>query len=306
MTTDHARQARQAEHTGQLTPQTQPDKKIQRERAEQLRVWHQQQPILVLPNAWDAASARVFEQVGFRAIATTSSGIAAVYGYPDGEQIRRDQMIEAIQHIVAAVACPVTADIEAGYGDTVEAKLDTIRQVIAAGAVGINIEDSANSGNGAQALVDVASQAEVIRAIRAAATSEWDVPLVINARVDVYLHGVGDAGERFDETVRRAIAYREAGADCVFPIGLADGPTIGKLVRAVGGSPVNILAGPQTPAVAELAHMGVARVSVGGGLARVALGAVRRAADELLRQGTFTNMAQDALPGPDFRRLFSG
>ena len=281
-----------------------PDIQQQQARATQLREWHQQPPILVLPNAWDAASARLFAQAGARAIATTSSGIAAAFGVPDGEQLDRALMLAAIRRIAAAVSCPVTADIEAGYGDTMEQKLDTIRQVVAAGAVGINLEDSAASGTGAPALVDVAAQAALIRAIRAAATTEWSIPLVINARVDVYLHGLADADERFAETVRRATAYRAAGADCVFPIGVADAATIGELVRAVGG-PLNILAGPQTPTIPALAQLGVARVSVGGGLARVALGAARRAAEELLWQGTFTRMAQDALPAADFRRLFA-
>lgn len=287
---------------GQSRQSTPPTQQL---RAEQLRRWHQQQPILVLPNAWDAASARVFEQASCRAVATTSSGIAAAYGYPDGEHMSRDLMIEAVRRIVAAVACPVTADIEAGYGDTVDAKLDTIRQVVTAGAVGINIEDSTTSGSGAPQLVDMAAQIALIQAIRAAATTEWGVPLVINARVDVYLHGAGDASDRFAEAVRRANAYREAGADCVFPIGLSDAATIAELVRAVGG-PLNILANSQTPSIEELARLGVARVSFGGGLARVALGAVRRAAQEILEHGTFTNMAQDALPAPDFRRLFAG
>lgn len=278
--------------------------RTQQTHATQLRQWHQQPPILVLPNAWDAASARVFEQAGARAIATTSSGVAAALGYPDGEHMSRDLMIETIGRIAAAVTCPVTADIEAGYGDTVAAKLDTIERVVAAGAVGINIEDSTSIETGLHSFVDVTEQAELIQTIRAAAVG-WGVPLVINARVDVYLHGEGDASARLNEAVRRATAYREAGADCVFPIGLADGPTIGELVRALGGSPVNILAGPQTPSIPELADLGVARVSVGGGLTRVALGAARRAAEELLRQGTFTSIARDALPGPDFRRLFA-
>ncbi|HEX8733101.1 MAG TPA: isocitrate lyase/phosphoenolpyruvate mutase family protein [Ktedonobacterales bacterium] len=279
-------------------------REMQRARAEQLRQWHQQPPILVLPNAWDAGSARVFERVGFRAVATTSSGVAVANGYHDGERMSRDLMVEAVGRIVAAVACPVTADIEAGYGDSVEAKLATIQRIVAVGAVGVNIEDSASDETGAPTLVDVAQQAALIRAIRTAANDDWGVPLVINARVDVYLHGEGDAEQRLAEAVRRAIAYREAGADCVFPIGLSDATTIGELVRAVG-CPVNILAGPHTPTIPELAQLGVARVSVGGGFARVALGAARRAAEELLRQGTFTSMAQDALPGPDFWSLFA-
>ncbi|MDE3228321.1 MAG: isocitrate lyase/phosphoenolpyruvate mutase family protein [Chloroflexota bacterium] len=277
---------------------------MQRARAEQLRQWHQQSPILVLPNAWDAGSARVFERVGFRAVATTSSGVAAANGYHDGERMSRDLMVESVGRIVAAVACPVTADIEAGYGDSVAAKLATIQRVVATGAVGVNIEDSTSGETGAPPLVDVAEQAALIRAIRTTANDEWGVPLVINARVDVYLHDEGDTEQRLAETVRRAIAYREAGADCVFPIGLSDAAAIGELVRAVS-CPVNILAGPHTPTIPELAQLGVARISVGGGFARVALGAARRAAEELLQHGTFTSMAQDALPGADFWNLFA-
>ena len=272
----------------------------QRERAEQLRQWHRQPPILLLPNAWDAASARIFTQLGFRAIATTSSGVAIANGYPDGEQIPRALMIETTRRIVAAVDCPVTADIEAGYGDGLDEKLDTIRQVVAAGAVGVNIEDSL--AHGAPALVSETAQVELIRAIRAAA-SEWGVPLVINARTDVYLYDAGDAASRLAEATARGNAYLAAGADCVFPIGASDAETIAALARGVNG-PINILASPRTPTIPELASLGVARVSFGGGLASVALGAARRAAQEILQQGTFASMAQDALPSGDFRGLF--
>ncbi|HET9981269.1 MAG TPA: isocitrate lyase/phosphoenolpyruvate mutase family protein [Ktedonobacterales bacterium] len=265
-----------------------------------MRQWHQQQPILLLPNAWDAASARIFARLGFRAIATTSSGVAIANGYPDGEQIPRALMIETTRRIVAAVDCPVTADIEAGYGDGLDEKLDTIKQVVAAGAVGVNIEDSL--AHGAPALVSQTAQVELIKAIRAAA-SEWGVPLVINARTDVYLYDAGDAASRLAEATERGNAYLAAGADCVFPIGASDAETIAALARGVNG-PINILASPRTPTIPELASLGVARVSFGGGLASVALGAARRAAQELLQQGTFTSMAQDALPSGDFRGLF--
>jgi 2-methylisocitrate lyase-like PEP mutase family enzyme len=272
----------------------------QQERATQFRQWHHEPPMLLLPNAWDAASARIYAELGFRAVATTSSGIAVSYGYTDGERMSRDDMVAAIRRIAAAVDCPVTADIEMGYGDTVAAKLDTIQQVIAAGAIGINIEDSIKRET--PVLADVTAQVELIREIRAAATTSG-IPLVINARTDVYLYGTGDAEQRFAEAVRRANAYSAAGADCLFPIGVTDATTIGNLVREVGG-PINILAGPQTPTIPELASLGVARVSVGGGLARVALGAVHRAAQELLQRGTFDNMTRDALPSAAFRQLF--
>lgn len=273
----------------------------QQERANQLRQWQQQQPMLLVANAWDAASARVFAQLGFRVIATTSSGVAAAYGYPDGEQMSRSQMIEAIQRIATAVECPVTADIEAGYGDSLEEKLATIEQVVAAGAVGINIEDSLRRG--APALVSETAQVELIRAIRAAA-SGWGIPLVINARTDVYLYGAGDAESRLAEATRRGNAYLAAGADCVFPIGVKDAATIGSLARAING-PINILAGPQTPTIPELASLGVARVSFGGGFTSAALGATRRIAEEILQQGTFTQMAKDTLPPPGLRGLFA-
>lgn len=272
----------------------------QQARAAQFRQWHHESPMLVLPNAWDAASARIYAQLGFRAVATTSSGIANAYGHADGEHMGRDEMVEAIRRIASAVECPVTADIEAGYGDSVAAKLDTIQRVIDAGAIGINIEDSIKRET--PVLADVAAQVELIQAIRAAATAAG-VPLVINARIDVYLYGSGDAEQRFAEAVQRANAYREAGADCLFPIGLTDATAIGKLAREVDG-PINILASPQTPTIPELESLGVARVSVGGGLARVALGAVYRAAQELLQSGTFDNMTRDALPSAAFRQLF--
>ncbi|HLY31612.1 MAG TPA: isocitrate lyase/phosphoenolpyruvate mutase family protein [Ktedonobacterales bacterium] len=274
----------------------------QRAQAEQLRQWHRQPPILVLPNAWDAASARLFEVIGFRAVATTSSGVASALGYPDGERMSRAQMIEAIARITHAVSVPVTADIESGYGATLEQKLSTIREVIATGAVGINIEDSAQPDR--PELVEIAAQVEVIRAIRDAAAA-WGAPLVINARTDGYLSHPGDEPGLLEETIQRGNAYLAAGADCVYPIGARDAGTIGTLAKGIAG-PINILAGPQTPTIPELEALGVARVSVGGGLTRVALGAVRRAAEELLRQGTFTHMAQDALPSAEFQRLFEG
>lgn len=279
----------------------------QQARAAQLRQWHHEPPILVLPNAWDAASARLFAQLGARAIATTSSGVAVALGYPDGERMSRDEMVAATARIVAAVGdhVPVTADIETGYGDTVAARLDTIRAVVKTGAVGINIEDSARhaeAGPTSSPLVDLAQQVALIQAIRAAA-SGWGIPLVINARTDLYLYTTDDETHRLAETVRRGNAYLEAGADCVFPIGASGATDIGNLARAIHG-PINILAGPHTPTIPELAELGVARVSVGGGLTRVALGAARRAAQELLEHGTFTAMAQDALPSANFRRLF--
>jgi 2-methylisocitrate lyase-like PEP mutase family enzyme len=272
----------------------------QREQAERLRSWHAGTELLVLPNAWDAGSARLFERMGFRAVATTSSGVAAALGYADGERMSRDEMVAAIGRIARVVACPVTADIEAGYGPTLEAKLETIRLVLDAGAVGINIEDSTQADG--HPLTEIAAQQELIRAIRALGEAQG-IPLVINARTDVYLHGEGDAEARLAEAARRMKAYREAGADCLFPIIAADAETIGALARAVDG-PINILASPRTPTLPELAALGVRRVSFGGGLTRAALGATKRVAEELLTSGTYVRIAEELLPADDWRGLF--
>jgi 2-methylisocitrate lyase-like PEP mutase family enzyme len=271
----------------------------QKSKAVQFREMHHAPSILVLPNAWDVASARIFEQAGFRAIATTSSGVAASLGYPDEQRISRDMMIEVVERLTRVVECPITVDIEAGYGDTREEVLETIKAVIAAGAVGINIEDSTKGQE--QSLVDVSFQVELLKAIQETALS-MDVPLVVNARIDVFLLAIGDPARRFEEAVQRARAYRQAGADCVFPIGLSDARTIADLVQATN-APINILASPTTPSIAELARLGVARVSFGSGIMRATLARLRYIARELLERGTYTSMTEETISGAELRSL---
>lgn len=273
--------------------------RTQRQKAEHLRDLHRGSAILVLPNVWDVATAVVVAQAGYGAIATSSAAIAAVLGFPDGERIDRDEMLAMVARIAAAVDLPVTADMEAGYGDTAAAAA-TAEGVIAAGAVGLNLEDGATAAD-AGPLLDIAAQTEKIRAIRAVAAARG-IPLVLNARTDVYLNQVGDPAGRFAETVRRLHAYREAGADCLFVPGVRDADTIGRLVRAVDG-PLNILAGAGTPPIAELERLGVARVSVGSGLHRATLALVRRAAVELRDHGTYAAFAQDTLTFAEAQRL---
>src|SRR5689334_13568292 len=188
-------------------------------KAIQFRNMHSGSPILILPNAWDAASARIIEQAGFPAIATTSSGVAASLGYPDGQYISRDMLIEVVQHITRVVACPVTADIEAGFGDTLEEVLQTIEAIIEAGAVGINIEDSTKGQE--RRLVEISYQVELLKAIQELASS-LNMPLVINARTDVFLLPSDDSAGRLEQAVQRGNAYLQAGADCFFPIGTGD------------------------------------------------------------------------------------
>lgn len=185
------------------------DKSTQQARARTLRKLHDGPSPLILPNAWDVAGARIFEQAGFPAIGTTSAGIAASLGYPDGERIPRDEMLTMVARIAHAVAVPVTADVEAGYGDTPAEVAMTARAVLAAGAVGVNLEDATNDPD--HPLADIAAQVPRIRAMREVATASG-VPLVINARTDVYWLEVGPADERFGVAVERLRAYRAAGA----------------------------------------------------------------------------------------------
>jgi 2-methylisocitrate lyase-like PEP mutase family enzyme len=272
----------------------------QKEKAIQFRRFHHGPPLLVLPNVWDAASARIIEQTGFRAIATTSSGVAAALGYRDGQHMRRELMIEAIERIVRVVECPVTADIEAGYGNSIEEVLQTVKAVITTGAVGINIEDSLKQQE--KALADVAYQVELIKALRELATS-MDVPFVINARVDVFILAIGEQESRFEYAVRRANAYLQAGADCVYPIGVLDRTLIVDLVKAING-PLNIMGGSPGPTLPELAQLGVARVSLAGSLMRSILGHLKAIAHELYESGSYTKMEAEMLSGKEFRELF--
>jgi 2-methylisocitrate lyase-like PEP mutase family enzyme len=242
----------------------------QRDKAELLRALHSGPHVLVLPNAWDVASARAFARMpGCRAIATTSGGIAAALGYPDGERIPAREMLAAVERIADAVDLPVTADLEAGYGDAAATALAAIE----VGAAGINLEDGAGP---------VSQHVARIRAARAAA-DEAAVPLVLNARVDVYLRGTHDV----DDAIERSNAYLETGADCAFVIGVTDAATIARLVEGIDG-PLNVLATDETPPIDELARLGVRRVSVGSGLFRAGLAAAEAGARELLERGTYS------------------
>lgn len=271
----------------------------QRARAAALRDWHHGPKILVLPNAWDCVSARLFEQAGFPAIATTSGGIAAMLGYPDGQRISAREMLQIVGRIAVAVSAPVTADLEAGYGKTVAEVAETMRQAIAAGVAGANLEDGRGPN---QPLAEIAYQTDIIKAVREVAAA-CDIPFVLNARVDVYLHGTGDPTDRFAQAVERAIAYRDAGADCVFPIGLKDRETIARFVREVR-CPVNIMAGPGAPAISELERIGARRVTFGSGLMRALLPFVQRMARELRVSGQSDLLEQNEFSHATVNALF--
>jgi 2-methylisocitrate lyase-like PEP mutase family enzyme len=272
------------------------DSQIAKARA--FRKMHDRTSVLLLPNAWDAVTARLFAQLEYPAIATTSGGIAWSLGYLDGEQTPLVEVLGAIRRIVRAVSVPVTADIESGYGELPEDVAQTVRAAIDAGAVGINLEDSLHASH---ALRAVEAAADRIRAARAAADAAG-IPIVINARIDTYLLQVGTSEQqRFDETIHRAKAYLAAGADCVFPITLCDGPTLGALVAAID-APVNVAARPGLPPLAELQRLGIARASTATHLALVALSAVEHAAKELRETGRFETL-ETAMVRQDVQRL---
>jgi 2-methylisocitrate lyase-like PEP mutase family enzyme len=259
----------------------------QKKKAEAFRAMHVDSGgAVLLVNVWDVASARMIEEAGFPALATTSAGIAFAQGFPDGQRIPAERMMAAVARIAAAVRVPVSADVEAGYGQRPEEAARTAGNVIEAGAVGMNFEDA--TGDAARPLTDFNQQVERIRAIRETA-DRLGVALVLNARTDVYLAQVGESSGRYDEAVRRLAAYRGAGADCVFVPGLRDAATIKRLVADLR-CPVNILAVPGSPSVKELVELGVKRISLGSGPMRAAMGLLSRLADEVKTAGTYDQM----------------
>lgn len=269
-------------------------------KAELFRSLHRGRKILVLPNAWDVASARIFEEAGAAAIATTSAGVAFTLGYPDGEKIPREEMLAVVARIAAKVKLPITADVESGYGNRPEDAAQTALEVIEAGAVGLNLEDAIHETE--RALVELPLQLEKINAVKEAGR-KLGVALVINARTDVYLEQIGAPEMRYDETIRRLSAYRDAGADCLFAPGIRDVETIARLVRDLR-HPLNVLAGPGSPPIPELQKLGVARVSLGSSAMRATLGFAKKIASEVFTSGTYATL-EDAPPHVDVNRMMS-
>ena len=249
--------------------------------------------ILVLPNAWDAASARLFEEAGARAIATSSSGVANALGYPDGDAVPRELVLQALARITRVVGVPVSADVEGGYGATPDEVVETVRGVVAAGAVGINLED----GRGEPEVL-VAK----IRAIRAFAKGDGR-DVFVNARTDVYLSRGTPPAEALRESLRRAKLYVEAGADGIFIPALLDAGDLARFCDQVP-RPVNALVYPGLPAPGELARLGVRRLSVGSGLMRAAYSAARRGAAELLESGSYAGFTKGVMSHAEANALF--
>jgi 2-methylisocitrate lyase-like PEP mutase family enzyme len=269
------------------------------QKARILRSFHRPGKPVVFFNVWDAVSARILEEFGVPAIATSSAAIAWLEGYPDGQHISREKMLAGVKRVCAAVRVPVTADLEGAYGLRIHDAAETARGAIEAGAAGLNFEDAGEPGS----LLDIDLQCERIEAM-VEMGERLGVPIAINARTDLFLDRIGPNDTwRLDEAIERGKRYLGAGAACVFVPGVVDEETIRTLTREIPG-PINVLANPSMPPLSRLAELNVARVSVGGAPMAHALAAFRTAAEQTLREGTFAFSA-DRISHNELNALFA-
>lgn len=232
---------------------------------------HRGPDLLILPNAWDAGSARVIEVAGAKAIATSSAAVAWAHGYPDGEALPFERLLDTVREIARAISVPLTADIEAAYAKDGAEAAESVARVMDAGAVGVNIED----GKGSSDLL--AAKIEMIK-------TRFGSRVWVNARTDVYLHNLAQGEAAYEETVRRARRYRDAGADSIFVPMCVDEAVLARFVRAID-APLNALAWPGLPPASRLKEIGIRRLSAGGGVAKTALDHIYALARAFLAEG---------------------
>ncbi len=268
------------------------------EKAESFRALHLASRPFVLPNAWDVASARLFEDAGFPAVATSSAGVMVSRGYPDGQEMPRRELVEVVSRIASRLSVPVSADVVAGYGRGPGGVVRTVRQMLDAGAIGINVEDHDPVRD---RLFPLAVQLRKIRAVRELGTSVG-LPIVINARTDALWKGPGTPEERFREAVRRCRGFRDAGADCVYPMRLTDAAQIESFVSNVEG-PVNVMIRAGLPSLPDLERLGVRRISFGPAASYAALGFLRRACAEIRANGSFASLVDGAISFDELNQL---
>ena len=271
------------------------------QKAERFRALHHRDRILVLPNIWDPGGARLLKSLGYPAVATASASVAYSLGYDDGQQITLDAMLDVVGRVAVSVDVPVTADMEWGYAEQPADVADNMRRVLRAGAVGVNLEDSIREG---EVLFDVDFQCARIRAVREMAQQEG-IPLVINARTDVYWPKVaGTDDEKLGQAVLRAKAYLESGADCVYPILLGDLESLKKLHAAIR-APINVLAPTCRATLRELEDAGIARVSLGPALIWASLTVMRKLALELQDYGPLDQLTRDVITTSEIQKYLS-
>ena len=277
------------------------NRQTQSKQAQTFLQLHHAPELLVLPNIWNPLGARMLVGLGYPAVATASAAVAYSLGYDDGERIRFAAMLEVIRSIAASVDVPLTADIERGYADSLDDLTDNVRRVIRAGAVGINVEDS-TSGGGPLRPVEV--QCDRIRAARRAAELEG-IPVVINARIDAFLGGVAASrSEKIAETIARARAYVESGADCIYPIGPGDIETL-SAIRSEIDAPINVYAHAQTAPIQELEAAGINRLSLGPNLLKAAFTTVREVARRLRQDGSYEPFTEGVMSSDEIAACVS-
>lgn len=274
----------------------------QKHQADEFLALHHAPTILILANAWDVASEKIFEHEGFKAIGTTSAGISSTLGYADVQKMNLAENLQIVQRIVNNTTLPVSADIEAGYATSIEGVAKAAQAVLEMGAVGLNLDDS--TGDPIAPFFDTALQQDKIRAIGEMAVAQR-IHLVINARTDVIMFQ-DESPQTLREAIDRGNAYREAGTDCIFvpDVGNLDKKTIPILVREID-APVHIIAGATTPSIPELQELGVARVSLGPRPMRAVLSQLRKIAKELMTTGTYQLMAESSISDPDVNQWFT-
>lgn len=255
---------------------------------------------MVLPNAWDVPSARVFEDEGFPAVATSSAGMLVSLGYPDGEVIPRGEFMSAVARLARVLSVPLSVDVVGGFGNTPGGVAKSVKAVIDAGAIGINIEDFAHA---TKKLLPVEKQMARLKALFRL-RDRGKVPFVVNARTDALRFGSGDDESKLEEAIRRSEAYRDAGADCVYPMGLTDSVSIARFVKALD-FPTNVMVRRGLPSVPELKQLGISRVSFGPSASYAAMGLLRRASREVREAGTYGALLDGAITFDELNALAS-
>ena len=278
------------------------EKSVQIQKAQDFLALHHDAKLLVLPNIWDPLGAKLLESLGYPAVATASAAVAYSLGYDDGQKISFDEMLDVIRRIAASVEIPLTADIESGYAENPKEVAENVRQVLAVGAVGINLEDSVSEGG---PLRPIDFQCERIAAVRQMAEQEG-VPLVINARIDVFISGGSRSkSEMTAETITRAKAYLEFGADCIYPIALGDVETL-QQIQAEIDAPINVYASASTASMPELEAIRISRLSLGPGFLKASLTAMKRVALELKNYSSYDSFTKDVMTSEEIVKLIEG
>ena len=277
------------------------NKNNQKTLAEEFLKLHHEPQILLLTNAWDVVTTKIYEQLGFRAIGTTSAGIAATLGYPDGEVMTLEENLSVVKRIIKSTNLPVSVDIEGGYSSNIEGAVKAADAALEIGAVGVNLEDSTGDNN--NPFFDVSEVVERIKGIRSMAEVR-EIQLVINLRTDVYMLSEDDPRIKFRHTVERANIFKEAGADCIFvpDMGNLNEKIIKEFVKEID-APLNIIAADNIPPVQKLEEIGVARLSFGPRPMRAMLALLVRMKKELLEKGTYEIMSSDMLSYSEINKI---